>query len=166
MDLRHERSYYEPRPNSPHYRLSQDKLDFLDEVQIIEEGGRYGRGYLHAVGSISPNAWFFSRHFYQDPVMPGSLGVEAVLQALQAYALHNDLGRHLESPHFTPLSNQQTTWKYRGQLTPENDSFHLEVHLSDVDVVSNSVRLVGDASVWKDDIRIYEVKGIGVQVVG
>jgi len=35
---------------------------------------------------IDPAAWFLEAHFYQDPVMPGSLGVEAMHQAMAAFA--------------------------------------------------------------------------------
>ena len=30
--------------------------------------------------AVDPSAWFFKAHFYQDPVIPGSLGLESLLQ--------------------------------------------------------------------------------------
>ena len=39
-------------------------------------GGRSGR----------PSEWFFAAHFYQDPVCPGSLGLESFQQLLKVVA--------------------------------------------------------------------------------
>jgi 3-hydroxymyristoyl/3-hydroxydecanoyl-(acyl carrier protein) dehydratase len=32
---------------------------------------------------VDPAEWFFKAHFFQDPVQPGSLGIEALIQLLQ-----------------------------------------------------------------------------------
>jgi len=97
--------------------------------------------------------------------MPGSLGVEAILQAMQLYALHQNLGAHLKSPYFSHLSDHKITWMYRGQIIPDNDKMALEIHISNVESSHNQVTLVGDASLWKDDMRIYEVKGIAIRLL-
>ena len=43
-------------------------------------GGRAGLGYYEAVKGIDRKEWYFTAHFHLDPVMPGSLGLEAMLQ--------------------------------------------------------------------------------------
>ena len=50
---------------------------------MARKGGRYGKGYVYASRPVNPQDWFYPFHFYQDPVMPGSLGVEAILEAMQ-----------------------------------------------------------------------------------
>ena len=97
----------------PYYRLSGGQLHLLDEVQIAS-GGKFGQGYAYGHKVINPRDWFFKAHFHQDPVMPGSLGVEAMLQALQAYALQSGLGREFRSPRFAHALDHNTVWKYRG----------------------------------------------------
>ena len=131
------------------------RLKLLDDAILVADGGRYGRGYVYANVSIDPQDWFFACHFHQDPVMPGSLGVEAMLQAMQVYAEEHGLG----DPHGA-LPGQTTTWKYRGQVPPEQDKVTLEVHVSDVVAGSH---ITGDASLWRKGRRIYEVKGLGLQ---
>jgi 3-hydroxyacyl-[acyl-carrier protein] dehydratase/trans-2-decenoyl-[acyl-carrier protein] isomerase len=49
-------------------------------VQITADGGKYGKGYIEAEFDINPDKWFFPCHFIRDPVMPGSLGVDALWQ--------------------------------------------------------------------------------------
>ncbi|WP_107669432.1 PfaB family protein [Cyanothece sp. BG0011] len=154
--------YYQINPQKPHYRLSQNYLDFLDEVYIIEKGGNYQQGYLYATKTITPEDWYFPYHFYQDPVMPGALGVEAILQAMQTYALELDLGKSFKNPRFGQAINHQITWKYRGQITPENRFMSLEVHISQVKKERDSLTIIGDASLWKEDLRIYEIKDIAI----
>lgn len=96
--------------------------------------------------------------------MPGSLGVEAILQAMQVYALQLDLGKHLKSPRFAQLIDHEIIWKYRGQIPqPEvHTDMYLEVHLSKVEISNDKVTLIGDASLWKPKLRIYEVKNVAV----
>src|SRR5207253_6787657 len=46
---------------------------------------RSSKGLGLAVGRIAvdPDFWFFRAHFHQDPVWPGSLGLESFLQLLK-----------------------------------------------------------------------------------
>jgi PfaB family protein len=154
--------FYQVNPEKPHYRLSQNYLDFIENVFLIEGGGKYQKGYIYASKSITPEDWYFPFHFYQDPVMPGALGVESILQAMQTYALQLDLGKSLKNPRFGQALNHQITWKYRGQITPENHSMSLEVHISDIRVEDDVITIIGDASLWKEDLRIYEIKDIAL----
>ena len=135
---------------------------------ISEDGGAHGKGQVKAEMAVAGNPlcdWFFSCHFYQDPVMPGSLGVEAILQAMQLYALQQNLGGHLKSPYFTHRANHKIAWMYRGQIIPDNERMYLEIHISNVDVSDTQVTLTGDASLWKDTMRIYEVKDIAMSIL-
>ncbi len=49
-------------------------------VEINEEGGTHGKGYIKAELDIKPDLWFFGCHFQDDPVMPGCLGLDALWQ--------------------------------------------------------------------------------------
>lgn len=151
---------------APHYRLAGNHLNFLDSVVVIPGGGRHGQGYVYAQRTIDPTDWFFACHFYQDPVMPGSLGVEAVLEAMQVYALQQNLGTHLRNPHFTHVADHQVVWMYRGQITPGDGQMYLEVDISSIESTAEQVTITGDASLWKKGMRIYEVKQIAIRLVG
>ncbi|HTD29020.1 MAG TPA: beta-ketoacyl synthase N-terminal-like domain-containing protein, partial [Xanthomonadaceae bacterium] len=70
-------------------RLADGMLLMLDRVEgLWPTAGAAGLGQLRAVKEIDGSAWFFKAHFFQDPVQPGSLGTEAMIQALQFYLLH------------------------------------------------------------------------------
>ncbi len=58
--------------------LPRGHLRLLDRLHFAAGGGEAGLGCVEAEAAIDPAAWFFEAHFYQDPVMPGSLGVEAM----------------------------------------------------------------------------------------
>jgi 3-hydroxymyristoyl/3-hydroxydecanoyl-(acyl carrier protein) dehydratase len=66
---------------------------------------------------VEPEAWFFKAHFYQDPVWPGSLGLEALLQLLKV-AAENRWGL-TEATEFRPMLGRHQ-WIYRGQVIPTN----------------------------------------------
>ncbi|MCU0521786.1 MAG: hypothetical protein MUF84_13975 [Anaerolineae bacterium] len=127
--------------------------------------GPGGLGIVKGSAPISPMDWFFAAHFHQDAVMPGSLGVEAAVQALVAY------GRW-RWPHLAGvahhLTDHTTTWRYRGQITPEDSRLSVDVRLTEVREDQAAVTLVADASVWRESIdggvRIYEITGLATRL--
>ncbi len=149
--------FYATKAARPFERLAGPQLDFLDEVHIVEQGGKYGQGYICGYKKIDPSDWFYPCHFYQDPVMPGSLGVESILQAMQIFSLHQDLGATFRSPRFCQRLNHRILWKYRGQLIPTDDQMVIDVHIKSIERGPERVTVFGDANLWKNDIRIYEI---------
>ncbi|GAA2805541.1 beta-ketoacyl synthase [Saccharopolyspora taberi] len=149
-------------PSAP--LCARDHLALLDDVQVVDEGGRYGKGYLRAVRRIDPADWFFARHFPRDPVIPGSLGVETVIQAMQEWLLDAGLGAGMSDPGFVLPVGAPFTWKYRGQFLPTDGESTLEVHIKDVARGPGRVRVTGDASVWKPGLRIYELTDVAVEL--
>ncbi|RJG40166.1 hotdog fold thioesterase [Motilimonas pumila] len=154
---------FQASEQQPHYRLAGGRLNFVDKVVMIPEGGSHGLGYLHAERQIDPTDWFFQFHFHQDPVMPGSLGVEAIIEVMQVYALQRGLGQSLPAPRFSQiLSNIK--WKYRGQINPLNKSMSLNVHITDIQQHDDHFVLIANADLSKDGLRIYEVTDVAIAI--
>ncbi|PMG42192.1 beta-ketoacyl synthase N-terminal-like domain-containing protein [Shewanella sp. 10N.286.52.B9] len=147
--------------NQPHYRLAGGQLNFIDKAEIVDKGGKNGLGYLSGSRTIDPSDWFFQFHFHQDPVMPGSLGVEAIIELMQTYAISKDLGKGFTNPKFGQILSD-IKWKYRGQINPLNKQMSLDVHISAVKDENGKRIIIGDANLSKDGLRIYEVKDIAI----
>ena len=56
-------------------------------------------------------------------------------------------------------------WRYRGQITQQHKLMELEVDLQRVEQNAGQVTLRGDASLWVDSLRIYEVKNAAVAIL-
>jgi len=150
--------------SKPHARLAGDQLELIDQLIIAENKGEYQKGYIHATKFVKPYDWYFACHFYQDPVMPGSLGVEAILQAMQVFALQQDLGREFKSPKFVQVPNHKTVWKYRGQILLPVKEMYLEVHIKSIEKKANQLVIVAEAFLWNDTMRIYQVTDIALGI--
>ncbi len=62
-------------------RLPSPPLLMFDRVtEIHVDGGAHGAGWLVAEKDVRFDEWFFFAHFQGDPVMPGILQVDAILQ--------------------------------------------------------------------------------------
>jgi PfaB family protein len=146
------------------FALPVDQLAFVDQAQLDVRGGKAGLGYIYATSNVDPSNWFFKCHFHEDPVMPGSLGLETISQAIQAYALQADLGAELDQPHFENAEGQTMVWKYRGQVLGDIGKVDVEVHITGVRRDADGVTITADASLWKRDLRIYEFKNVAVRV--
>ncbi|WP_018331313.1 hypothetical protein [Actinomycetospora chiangmaiensis] len=145
-------------------RTPVDHLALLEHVTVVDDGGEHGQGYLHVSQPIDPGAWYFARHFHLDPVIPGSLGVEQVLQAMQEWALDAGLADELDDPAFVVPVGAPLTWRYRGQVVPTDGTVTFEVHLRGVERRPGRIRVSADASLWKPGLRIYEVLNATVEL--
>jgi len=130
----------------------------LDRVELlVPDGGPGGLGFLRATQAVDPEAWYFRAHFHQDPVAPGSLGIEAFLQALQALAA----ARFGEGP-FAAATGTRHEWKYRGQVVPRDRLVTVEASVRSAD--AGRRELVGDGFLSVDGRVIYGMRGFGVRI--
>ncbi|MEO0339984.1 MAG: PfaB family protein, partial [Bacteroidota bacterium] len=150
--------------SKPHYHLASDQLNMLDELIIAKNKGQYNKGYIHATKFVQPYDWYFTCHFYEDPVMPGSLGVESILQAMQVFALQQDLGKDFISPRFVQVPYHKTAWKYRGQILLSVKEMHLEVHIKQIEQREAQLVILADAYLWNNKMRIYQVTDIALGI--
>ncbi|MFC6064320.1 3-hydroxyacyl-ACP dehydratase [Streptomyces ochraceiscleroticus] len=145
-------------------RLGSGRLALLEEVTIVPGGGEHGAGYLLCSKPVRNDDWFFEHHFLHDPVMPGSAGVQMLYQAASAYALHTGLLDHVPDPRFSIAVGEELLWSYRGQILREHQRVRGEVHIRDVRQDGQRVLILADGSVWRDDLRIYQVDNIAIDV--
>jgi acyl transferase domain-containing protein/3-hydroxymyristoyl/3-hydroxydecanoyl-(acyl carrier protein) dehydratase len=152
-------------PDRP--RLADGMLLMLDRVDGIWPGaGAAGLGQLRAVKEIDAGEWFFKAHFFQDPVQPGSLGLEAMLQALQFHMLHAGMDRGIANARFEPIALERAhRWKYRGQVLPHHRRVHTTLEITEAGRDERGVYALANASLWADGKRIYEAEGLGMRIV-
>ncbi len=76
-------------------RLPAPPLLMFDRVPEIElEGGKFSKGRLVAEKDVLFKEWFFFSHFQGDPVMPGVLQLDAVLQLSGFFLMHLGFDGH------------------------------------------------------------------------
>jgi 3-hydroxymyristoyl/3-hydroxydecanoyl-(acyl carrier protein) dehydratase/1-acyl-sn-glycerol-3-phosphate acyltransferase len=147
--------------------LAQPKLLMIDRIDGFWPGtGEAGLGQIRAVKDIDPGEWFFKAHFFQDPVQPGSLGITAMIQALQFYMLEAHMDDGVENPRFESLATQhEMSWKYRGQVLPHHARVHTTIDVTQAGRDERGPYAVCTASLWADGQRIYEAVGLGMRIV-
>ena len=143
--------------------LPSRALRMFDRVELyVPDGGERGLGFLRGVKAVVPSEWFFKAHFHQDPVWPGSLGLEAFLQLLKAAARE----RWGVAPglRFEPTAlGRRHEWVYRGQVLPTNK--HVEIEAS-VTEISDAERLIkADGYLMRDGLVIYQIKDFAIRAV-
>ncbi|MDZ4777152.1 MAG: beta-ketoacyl synthase N-terminal-like domain-containing protein [Alphaproteobacteria bacterium] len=142
--------------------LSDGRLRLLDAITAYDcNGGVASFGRLVTRATVDPEAWFFKAHFFQDPVQPGSLGLEALQQALRIAVI---LRTGVEGGEFEPVGvGTPFTWRFRGQVVPNNHEVFAEVEIISFVEESDGVLAVANGSYWVDGLRIYEVKGMAAR---
>lgn len=139
------------------------ELDLVRNLEVVDGGGLHGAGYIRGRRAVGPSDWFFARHFHLDPVMPGSLGVEAVIQALQEWLIDTGATGGLTEPEFVVPAGVELVWRYRGQILAHDREMTLDVHVKRVERRPGRVRVVADASIWKPGLRIYELTDVAAE---
>jgi acyl transferase domain-containing protein/3-hydroxymyristoyl/3-hydroxydecanoyl-(acyl carrier protein) dehydratase len=139
-------------------------LSMLDRIELyLPEGGPKGLGFVRGAKEVDPAEWFFTAHFYQDPVCPGSLGIESFLQLLKFAA--RERWPHLAGSHrFATETGRSHRWTYRGQILPSNKRVTVEAAITQV-LDSPHPTLVAEGYLMVDGIYIYRMEEFGIQLI-
>ncbi|MCC7123449.1 MAG: hypothetical protein IT178_01270 [Acidobacteria bacterium] len=122
-----------------------------------------GKAALRGEKTVRPDEWFFKAHFFQDPVQPGSLGVEALVQLLQAHLLLEGAAEALPGGVFADMVDTGAgTWTFRGQVLPESRLVSLTLFADAIEKTPTRWTVRAQGSVWVDGRRIYNLRGLTV----
>ena len=147
--------------------MASGKMRMLDAVTgFWDDGGEAGLGRIRTFQKIHAEAWYFKAHFHEDPVQPGSLGLEALVQSARALMHMKGWLDGIENPVWEhPIVGFPLAWKYRGQVVPSREEVITEVEALEVDIVEGeSVTLQIYGTQWVDGLRIYEVPSFALRV--
>ena len=144
--------------------LPATALCMLDRIELFEpDGGKAGLGFVKGTKVVNPDEWFFHAHFYQDPVIPGSLGLESFLQ-LMKFAAREKWPHLIETHRFEMVTDDPHEWSYRGQVIPANKLVTVEAEVTRVDN-EPAPALYADGFLKVDGIYIYQMKQFGLRLV-
>ena len=129
-------------------------LRMIDRIEaFVPDGGPNGLGFLQGALTVDPSAWYFKAHFYQDPVIPGSLGLESLLQLLKVAAVERWGGE--PRSRFRAMIGQPHAWLYRGQVTPHNRRVVVQAFVTGRD--DRTRHLTADGLLWVDGKVVYRM---------
>jgi 3-hydroxyacyl-[acyl-carrier protein] dehydratase/trans-2-decenoyl-[acyl-carrier protein] isomerase len=136
-------------------QLPAPPMLMVDRISAITaDGGKYGKGFIHAELDITPEQWFFLCHFHGDPVMPGCLGLDAMWQLVGfflAWAGGPGRGRAVGVGEV----------KFGGQVTPKVKQVVYKIDLKKV-IIRKLVMGVADGVLEADGKPIYTAQDLRV----
>jgi 3-hydroxymyristoyl/3-hydroxydecanoyl-(acyl carrier protein) dehydratase len=138
------------------------RLRMIEQVDaLVLDGGPHGLGVARGSTEVDPDAWFFKAHFLHDPVWPGSLGLESLLQLLKIVAASR-WGVNPRSVFESPGLQQAHGWTYRGQILPANRRVTVQAEITACD--DRCRQIVADGYLDADGRTIYQMKGFSVRL--
>ena len=105
--------------------------------------------------TVNPEEWFFHAHFFEDPVMPGSLGLESLLQILEADASLNCP----TVPSWRVALGSKHNWIYRGQVRKHNKEVRLVLDVKE----RSRTDLTVDSVLYCDGLAIYKLDHLRIE---
>ncbi len=144
------------------FALPARAFSMIDRVDVLElDGGPKRLGFVSGSKKVDPAEWFFEAHFYQDPVMPGSLGLEAMLQLMKVFARER-FGRLSGTHRFETMAlGREHKWQYRGQVVPTNGLVQVQATVTHVD----DQLIVADGLLSVDGRVIYSMTNFSLRLV-
>jgi 3-hydroxymyristoyl/3-hydroxydecanoyl-(acyl carrier protein) dehydratase len=139
-------------------------IRMIDRIDVyLPDGGPKGLGFIRGSKRVDPDEWFFRAHFFQDPVCPGSLGIESFLQLIKIIA--RDRWGHLVNSHrWEHLSDIRHSWMYRGQIVPDNREITVEAIVTAINE-KPCPGLTATGLLYVDGLCIYKMKDFGYRLV-
>lgn len=130
-------------------------LRMVDRIDaFLPRGGAAGLGLIVGKIAVDPEFWFFKAHFYQDPVWPGSLGLESFLQLLKYVAWKRWRCAPPEG-YQTVALNKPHSWVYRGQVLPTDKEVTVVLEVTAAD--DDAQRLTANGFLIVDERVIYQM---------
>ena len=152
------------RPDISGLQMPASALRMIDRIDVfIPGGGPHGLGYIRAVKFVDPDDWFFKAHFYQDPVCPGSLGLESFIQILKFYAMTTWKDK-IKNHSFSLVQPLQHQWIYRGQILLSNQMVTVEAVITRIET-DPVLSITADGFLSVDGRYIYEMKQFGIRLI-
>lgn len=144
--------------------LPGKQLMMLDEISLyVPDGGPKKLGFVRGVKKVDPGEWFFKAHFYQDPVCPGSLGLESFIQLMKAAASARWKNLPPGAKYEALACGEKHTWVYRGQVIPSNKLVTVEAVITAQDDERRMLKADGFLKV--DGLVIYQMKDFSLRIV-
>lgn len=129
-------------------------LMFNRIIEINDDKGSYGKGFIKAEMDINTDLWFFKCHFENDPVMPGCLGLDAMWQLVGFF-----LGWKGGEGKGRALGSGEV--KFTGQVLPTAKKITYLIDLKRV-IMRKLVMGIADAKMEVDGRLIYEAHDLKV----
>jgi 3-hydroxymyristoyl/3-hydroxydecanoyl-(acyl carrier protein) dehydratase len=150
-------------PYPTHAPFADTMMRMVDDITVfVADGGPKGLGFIRGTKRVNPDEWFFQAHFYQDPVVPGSLGLESFLQLLKFAAVER--WGHTPGTRWEAVAtNTKHEWTYRGQVIPRDALVTVEAIVTAVDDAART--LTGEGFLCVDGRVIYGMKNFVVRGV-
>ena len=141
----------------------EKQLRMIDRIELfVADGGPQGLGYIRGLKDVDPDEWFFKAHFYEDPVTPGSLGLESFLQLVKFAAVER-WGWQDGTVFEVSALGRKHSWLYRGQVVPTNARVTVEAWITAADDNKRILTAAGFLSV--DGKTIYQMNDFTVRMV-
>ncbi len=150
--------------SAPSLTMPAKALRMIDRIDTyVPKGGPEGLGFIHGVKEVDPNEWFFKAHFCQDPVWPGSLGIESFLQLIKFMAIDRweDL---VDSHRFELITGEPHNWIYRGQVIPENKTVEVEAVVTKI-INTPVPTIYANGFLKVDGLYIYQMENFGFRLM-
>jgi len=150
-----------PYPDAAPFPNAQMRM--VDQISHFDPiGGPKQLGFIRGTTRVNPEAWFFKAHFFEDPVWPGSLGLESFIQLLKLAAHRRwAAGMTSQELQFQTLAvNEEHSWIYRGQIVPSDSRVTIDAAVTHIDDARRHIRADGFLTV--DGRVIYQIKDFAI----
>jgi 3-hydroxymyristoyl/3-hydroxydecanoyl-(acyl carrier protein) dehydratase len=150
-------------PQATRASLPAAPLRMIHRVtHLAPEGGNAGLGLIRGERDIDPADWYFKAHFFQDPVQPGSLGMQAMDELMQLLlaAREPSAGTTLRFERAT--GQKPTETRFRGQVLPDNVLVIVEAELTSLEIDGDAMNAVANATLSVDGRQIYVCRNLAI----
>lgn len=144
------------------YKVCKEAVLIDRVIEVSETEGNYGLGYIIAEKDIDETFWPYKCHFKNDPIFPGTIMLEGVIQVstffqtlMGLYSTSKQISAHMRT-------NSAVKSIFRGEVKPGCHLLRFRVDPVDVRKVEDGILFVMDAAVYCDGMQIVKQQNAAV----
>lgn len=143
--------------------LPSKAMRMFDRGLYVPGCGPENLGIITGEKDVDPEEWFFRAHFHEDPVCPGSLGLESFIQLLKLAALR--IWPELSGrARFSDLLDDEHSWTYRGQILGHCRLVKIHGYITKIEKEPVPV-IKANGYLFVDDLCIYKMENFGIRLI-
>lgn len=135
-----------------------DNFMLIDRIiEIKSNGGKYGLGCIISEKDIDESFWPFACHFKNDPILPGTVMLEAMTQTSIFFQTYMGLYNRQKPVRISWKKDSMIKSQFRGEISKGKHTLRIRIDVMEVSEELDETTIAIEGAVFCEGVKIVQV---------